>query len=203
MMHLDFLLRKGKAEPYKKISFNVFQEIEREIKTEKHLISVGAESLESSYDTGHAVMVFDGTRPVAYTRLSFLHGGDDDLGVWMELGSTWVRMEYRKKKINRDMYSLLLPSHRDLNILATTTNLRSLEIGQEFGFVPVQRQDLPPFVWRESCSLCPQHKTRALSKDNTDCRLAHGEAQREGSMRCWFRVTPETAKRHNLKPYAT
>lgn len=192
---LEFCLRAGETQPYKPLAIPIFRQIEGAIRSEKHLLPVGAEHLQASYEEGHAVVVLDGESAVAYTRIVRLTDGDDG---WWELGTTWVHREYRDKGINKRMYAMLLPWHDCKNILATTTNPTSLEVGVCFGFVRIPRRLLPEKVWKYSCC-CPPKKTGALQTDNSDCRLAHGEPQSESSeIRCWMRVTKPTAERHAL-----
>lgn len=193
--NLEFCLRAGKAQPYKPLALEIFEQIEGAITTEKHLLPVGAQHLQHSYEEGHAVVVLDGERPIAYTRIVSLVEDDDG---WWELGTTWVHRGYRDRGINKRMYAMLLPWHECKNILATTTNPTSLEVGTCFGFVRIPRRLLPERVWKHSCC-CPPTKTGAAQTDNSDCRLAHGEPQSEGSdIRCWMRVTKPTAERHAL-----
>lgn len=192
---LEFCLRAGKTQPYKPIALEIFEQIEGAITNEKHLLPVEARYLKFSYEEGCAVVVLDGEKPVAYTRLASLLAGDDG---WWELGTTWVHREYRDRGINKRMYSMLLPWHECKNILATTTNPTSLEVGACFGFVRIPRRLLPEKIWKYSCC-CPATKTGASLRDNSDCRLAHGESQSEGSeVQCWMRVTKPTADRHSL-----
>lgn len=196
MNGIAYHMKSGTTAPYKRFESRVFEVIASAIRTEQHLLEVGSMCLEWSYNDGYAVVATRGDEPVGYTRLSFLTGGADG---FLELGSTWVHPKYRNNGINKEMYRLLLPKHADKNILATTTNLGSIIVGEECGFVAVRRKDLPESIWRFSCC-CPLAKTGATKGDNSDCRLAHGEPQRDKqASACWFRVTPQTAERLKLE----
>ena len=174
-----------------------FAEIEQAFLLEPSLLPVTAENLAASFGAGYAVLALDTIGgPVGYTRLQHLPADDHPIGPWFELGSTWVHPDFRGRKINETMYSILLPRHKDRNILATTTNPISYQVGKQQGFVHVPRRALPEEVWKSSC-VCPLAKTRSSSPDNSGCRYAHGEAQQSGSL-CWFRVTLETAVRNGL-----
>lgn len=202
-MDIEYCVRKRKPveQPYKLLQPSMFNHIASEIRREKHLLEAAPGCLQFSYEDGFGVVVLtkDG-RPVGHTRLHFLLGREHRLGGWLELGSTWVHKDFRGNGINREMYRLLLPLHnQQYNIVATTTNVGSLAVGEEFGFVSVHRKSLPPEVWQNSCC-CPLSKTGASEPNNHDCQLAHGEPQQLRRIAaCWFRVTPETAARLNLE----
>lgn len=203
MTQIRYFMRKGKEKDYKRFDISLFDRIAAAIRVEKQLLEVGSLSLLWSYDDGYAVVALnERDEPVGYTRLSILLGPDleDNNRRWLELGSTYVHKDYRDNGINKAMYRLLLPehAHKD-NILATTTNVASIAVGEDFGFVPVERKKLPIKVWKNSCS-CPLEKTSASSMTNDDCKLAHGEPQKlHGVTACWFRLTPETAAHLQLE----
>ncbi|MBV9159169.1 MAG: hypothetical protein JO019_01065 [Candidatus Kaiserbacteria bacterium] len=153
---------------------------------EPHLLPITPADIEQSLAEGLALVVIDDGEAVGFTRLIPL--GND----FYELGSTWVHRKKRGKKLNHQMYGFFLPRHRDKNILATTTNPVSLQVGEDVGMALVNRKDLPASVWRSTCSFCPAKKI--LAHDAADCRLAWNEPQATGGP-CWVRVTAETAAR--------
>lgn len=186
------------------LSPGVFDTISMKFREEPDLLDVEAGDLEWSYQDGYAVVVLneDTGEPVAFTRLQFLIAAEHPLGAWLELGSTWVAEPCRRKGINLQMYTLLLPHHVDQNILATTTNTKALENGRHMNFVLVHRRQLPLEVWTASCC-CPVEKTHSPDPANHGCVRAYGESQCGSEGVCWFRVTQETAARLRLAQSAT
>lgn len=196
---LEFCIATSE-EPYKPLGPEVFERLSTMIAEEPHLLPVKPGYLKLSYETGRSVIVLDVSNgmPVAHTRLSYLFAGEGGKEAWAELGGTVVHPDYRFRGVNKAMYAKLLPRHRELNIIATTTNPISFAVGFECHFVMIRRRDLPEFVWRASCC-CPFVKTGA--QDNSFCRLAHQEPQKDPRTdTCFFRVTPETAARLDLQP---
>jgi GNAT superfamily N-acetyltransferase len=169
-----------------------FEKISSSFLTEKSLMAALAGHLAQSYTDGLAVLALDeNENPVGYTRLQYLLTHEHPLGAWFELGSTWVAPTYRGRGISKSMYELFLPLHREKNILATTTNLAALSVGEKMNFVKIPRKELPEPVWRASC-ICPIEKTGV--HENTNCILAWSE-KRGIKEPCWFRVTQETYNR--------
>src|SRR3989338_5726975 len=166
-----------------------FLEIADAFLNEPHLLVVTPEDLRTSFLAGLSVIGFttDG-KVVCHTRLMHLTSN------WFELGSTYVCPDYRGRHINHEMYRVFLPKHTQRDILATTTNPVSRQVGQDLGFVELQRRLLPTEVWRASCT-CPVKKIGTANPEC--CALAFGESTRETGL-CYFRVTQETAARHNL-----
>ncbi|MBI4086960.1 hypothetical protein HY416_03190 [Candidatus Kaiserbacteria bacterium] len=163
-------------------------EIAEAFLAEPHLLHPSPEDLETSFRNELSVIGVADDNVVCHTRLTLLTQD------WYELGSTWVRRNYRRMGITHGMYSIFLPRHEERDILATTTNEDMLRIGESFGFVMVRRQDLPREVWQASCT-CPAKK---IGPDGpTRCALAFGESLRTEGL-CFFRVTAPTAKRHRI-----
>ena len=166
-----------------------FSEIAVAFKSEPHLLTVTPEDLQVSFLGGFSVIGFTPQgEVVCHARLINLTGN------WFELGSTYVCPDYRGHNINHDMYKVFLPRHSEKDILATTTNPVSRRVGQDLNFVEVQRRLLTEEVWRASCT-CPAKKIGTANPDH--CSLAFGESKQQTGL-CYFRVTPETAKRHGL-----
>jgi len=155
---------------------------------EPHLLPAKAAELERSFHDGLAMVgLTESGEPIFYCRL--IHLVDD----WYELGSTWTRKDHRGQGINKRAYAAFLPQHTEKNILATTTNEASLDVGLSLGFVLCQRKALPEAVWRATCS-CPSKKMGAPTARG--CVLAWGELQhRESFGSCWLRITKPTAER--------
>lgn len=175
----------------------IFAELSKRFKSEQNLLPVHADYLHASYTRGLAVLALNAENSlVGYSRVQLLLPKLHPQGEWFELGGTWVHPDYRGRRVNEEMYKLLLPRHSEKNILATTTNPISFEVGKRLGLVTVQRRQLPEDVWKASC-ICPIQKTGSASRDNEGCKFAWGESQRELSP-CWFRVTPETAGRLHI-----
>jgi len=123
----------------------IFIKLADAFKNEPHLLKASADELKESFTRGLSMIVFDAGKPVAHTRLVPLT--EENGQMWYELGSTWVDSIYRGHGLNHRMYKAFLPSHDDKNILATTTNERSLTVGKDLGFVLVPRKALPEAVW--------------------------------------------------------
>jgi GNAT superfamily N-acetyltransferase len=204
-MQLQYCMRDKTREdkPSKDIPPSVFNTIAAAIATEPMLLPTAPGALQLSYEDGFAVVVLDeDEKPVGYTRLHFLFGYTDyetKSGAWLELGSTWVHHRLRGNGINEQMYRMLLPLHTEQNIMATTTSMVSLSVGERVGFVPIFRRQLEQKVWEDSCC-CPHEKTHSEDKKNHGCKLARGEPQCNTAASCWFRITPETARRLHLAP---
>ncbi|MEK7519408.1 MAG: hypothetical protein AAB565_01290 [Patescibacteria group bacterium] len=175
----------------KQYDFNlngVFSKIADAFPKELHLLKVTSQDLKDSFLQGFSVIGFIDGEAVCHTRLIHL------IDNWFELGGTYVCPEHRNQQINHKMYRIFLPKHSEKDIIATTTNPASLRVGQDIGFVTIQRKRLPEEVWRASCT-CPAKK---IGTNNPEfCKLAFGKSTRETGL-CYFRVTPETAERHNL-----
>lgn len=166
----------------------LFQTLSTAFDTEPHLLPATAKELAKSFWDGLATLGLaqDG-EPVFYCRLIWL--AED----WYELGSTWTAKSYRGQGINKRAYEFFLPKHMEKNILATTKNRVSLDVGMLLGFVLCARAALSEAVWRATCS-CPSKKMGAETADH--CIFAWGETQhqaQEGT--CWLRVTASTAER--------
>ena len=159
-------------------------------KKEPHLLPITEEDVRQSLEDGVAIVALIGGQAIAFTRLIDL--GND---TW-ELGSTWVHEAHRNRKLNHRLYDAFLPLHRERNILATTTNPRSLCVGEDLGFVLIPRRTLPEPVWRSTC-VCPAKKIG--THDSGACKRAWSEPQSSGTT-CWLRVTRETAERMHLRP---
>jgi hypothetical protein len=168
-----------------------FEPIARAFAQEHHLLPVTSASFCESFAAGLALIgVSSAGEPVACTRLTPLLDNTAPEQFY-ELGSTWVRPDYRDQQINHEMYRIFLGLHQDKLILATTTNYGSLKVGQDLGLVQVRRRQLPEKVWRASCT-CPSAKT-GCTRANEGCTRAYGEEQLGDGDICWFRITPRTA----------
>ncbi|MBI5645082.1 GNAT family N-acetyltransferase [Candidatus Kaiserbacteria bacterium] len=190
-----FSMRMPGQADFQRLDEEAFMELALKVKAELHLLETPSGALELSHEQGFAVAALNSRDViVGYTRLSHLFGSDGG-DAWLELGATYVEPDYRGLGINKQMYQMLLPAHDDKNILATTTNVVSLAIGEAFGFVTIDRMLLPAKVWQASCC-CPKSKTEAKYDDNRDCVRAHGESQCQiGVPACFYRVTRSTAER--------
>lgn len=172
----------------------IFQSLSDAFSAERHLLPVGPEELQQSFEAGRSMVVLLDSQPVAHTRLVPLCTEGD----WHELGSTYVPHRFRGHEYDLclRMYARFLVNFEHVNILATTTHPGAVKIGKLLGFVTVPRKELPDAVWRASCC-CPFSKTKAV--DNAHCILAYGEDQRwEGEELCRVRVTRPTAERLGL-----
>lgn len=167
-----------------------FAFLAQEIKKEKHLLHPSAQELQQSFEAGLSLILFEGDKLIAHTRLTPLADS------WYELGSTWVLKSHRGRGISNELYAIFLETHKDKNILATTTNEIALQTGKHFKFVVIKRKQLPESVWKSSCT-CSERKTGCI-QGNISCRLAFGEPQLHVNATCFFRVTPETAARIGL-----
>ncbi len=157
---------------------------------ETHLLQVTPDELLKSFIAGHSVIGFtEMGEVVCHARLVHLFDN------WWELGSTYVSPHFRGQKINHLMYQEFLPHHRDKDILATTTNPISIQVGKDCSFVTLPRRDLPSRVWQTSCT-CPAQKMGTTNPHC--CQLAHGEHPHKEGL-CYFRVTSHTARRHGLR----
>ena len=156
---------------------------------EPHLLKTTFEDLKASFFQGFSVIGFIDGEAVCHTRLVNL------VDNWFELGGTYVCPNHRREGINHEMYRIFLPKHSEKDIIATTTNPVSLRVGQDLGFVTIQRKRLPEEVWRASCT-CPAKKIG--DKGPEFCKLAFAGELTEEAKLCYFRITQETAGRHNL-----
>ncbi len=207
-MKIKYCLKRneGTDEGFPEVTDASFQEVETVCKPERALEHPEWKHLKASYEDGFAVVAIDpdaGNLVVGYTRIHPLLTSLHPIGAWFELGSTWVREEYRGRYgVLEAMYDLLLSTHADKNILATTIDRKLLDkTARVFRFALVHRKSLPEDLWRATC-FCSQEKTGAKREhDNVDCKLAWGEPQLASpSTCCWIRVTRETAARNNLVP---
>jgi len=165
-----------------------FETISAAFEQEPHLLQATGAELQQSFVDGLAMLGLarDG-EPVFYCRLIWLTEN------WYELGSTWTAESHRGQGINKRAYEFFLPKHTEKNILATTTNKVSFDIGRLLGFVLYARTALPEAVWRATCS-CPSKKMGAQTAGR--CALAWGEIQHQTHRgTCWLRVTAPTAER--------
>jgi GNAT superfamily N-acetyltransferase len=170
----------------------IYNEISSAFLSEKNLLAVSPDHLEQSYLEGLAVIAFSSEgKPIGHTRLHYLLTELHPLGAWFELGSTWIHPNFRGQGIAKTMYELLLPFHREKNILSTTTNLVAYIVAEKMGFVRIPRKQLPSQIWQASCT-CPSDKTHA--DENGLCKLAWSEHENIDNP-CWFSVTPETFER--------
>lgn len=186
-----------KPEQPEEFTDEVYKRLSDGISEEPALLPTEPLALQWSFEGGFAVIAFDENVPVGYTRLHPLLAEEHPSGGWWELGTTLVLESHRSRGINKAMYELLLPYHKDRNIIATSINLASIAVGEQMDFVGITRKSLPEEVWRESCT-CPLSKT-GCSDGNVNCALAWQEPQhRRGGKTCFFRVTKETAQRHEL-----
>lgn len=171
-----------------------YDEIEIITKAEPHLLTKTREQLEPAVQAGLVTIAIDTTandRVVGCIVLWELCQ-DKQGRTWYELGTYVVDEEYRYKAkgphampIGYALYHSLLYTHRDKNILGTTTNKRSIHIGRHHGMQMISFTQLPPEVQRASC-ICPPTKTKAT--DNAHCQILDKSCRVRVTRPTWIRM---------------
>ncbi len=110
---------------------------------------------------------------------------DSQGAMWYELGTFLVIPEYRFATsglpIGDELYSRLLATHQDKNILGTTTNHKAIKTGRRHNMQMIRFGQLPDAVRIASC-ICPADKTGVDGP--VHCRIK--------DQLCKVRVTRET-----------
>lgn len=171
-----------------------YDEIEGITRAEKHLLTKTREQLQPAAKAGRVTIAIDTTdkdRVVGCIVLWELC--EDATGVtWYELGTYVVAEEYRYNArgphampIGDALYHKLLYTHREKNILGTTTNTKSIHIGMRHGMQMVSFTMLPESVRRASC-ICPMDKTG--TNDNWSCHILDQKCRVRVTRPTWIRM---------------
>lgn len=145
-------------------------------RNEQHLLAKTSNELRTVASEHHLIVAVD-------TRLNYLvvgcvalwHLGRDEYNRdWFELGTLWVKPEYRfsgkhRMPISDALYRRILADNQDKNILATTTNPAAIELGMRHGMQMISYASLPQNIHKATC-ICPREKTG--TRDNVrSCRV--------------------------------
>lgn len=152
---------------------------------EQHLLAKTSLELKVAADKGHIIIAVDTRRNhivvgcIALWDLTENHrnwisslGGNVRDG-WYELGTLWVKPEYRfhgdrHMPIADALYRRNLADNQSKNILATTTNLAAIHLGMRHGMQMIPFSTLPQNIHKATC-VCPPEKTGVT--DNMQCPL--------------------------------
>lgn len=110
--------------------------------------------------------------------------------LWYELGTLWVKPDYRfhgtrHMPIADALYRRCLANNQDKNILATTTNLAAIHLGMRHGMQMISFASLSKEVHCATC-VCPEDKTGV--KDNMRCKLKNNQCRVRVPFPTWQRM---------------
>ena len=170
----------------------MFEQLSQKIRKEVHLLPQNPENLILQTKQGLSVLALLNEEIMGHATLWHIADG------WYELGTTFVDPNHRGHHINFFMYEQLLEQHKEKNILATTTNQKSIHIGERLGFSTVRRNSLPAETFKGTC-ICKPDKTGS-NTPLTSCGLAWNEDEwnpfSKWKLPCHVRVTKETIERN-------
>gem|GEM_PF-2526090 len=163
---------------------------------EQHLLTKTSLELKTVMNEHHIIIAVDTRRKhmvvgcIALWRL----GVDENECDWFELGTLWVKPEYRfhgerHMPIADALYRRLLANNQDKNILATTTNLRAIHLGMRHGMQMISFRHLPKKTQYATC-VCPFDKTKSL--ENAYCILKNKECRVRVPFPTWQRMGKPT-----------
>lgn len=152
---------------------------------EQHLLTKTSAELRSVAEDGHIIIAVDTKRNhvvvgcIALWDLTENHKQritsltTNPLAHWRELGTLWVKPEYRfhgdrHMPLADALYRRILALNQSENILATTTNLAAVHLGMRHGMQMIPFHTLPKNIHEATC-VCPMEKTGVTN--NMHCPL--------------------------------
>lgn len=161
-------------------------------KQETHLLTKTEKELQTVRDEHHIIIAVDTRRNHAVVGcIALWHLGKDEHNQdWFELGTLWVKPEYRFRgerhmPIADALYRRILADNQDKNILATTTNLSAIHLGMRHGMQMISFRSLPRKTHQATC-VCPIEKTRVL--DTMNCPLKDKQCRVRVPFPTWKRM---------------
>ncbi len=159
---------------------------------DSHLLSKTSAELHTVSNERHITIAVDTHRNhivvgcVALWKLGY----DEHERGWFELGTLWVKPEYRFRgeqhmPIADALYRRILADHQSKNILATTTNHSAIRLGARHGMQMITFQSLPKLTHKATC-VCPIEKTG--TDDNVCCRLKDSACRVRVPFPTWQRI---------------
>jgi len=159
---------------------------------ERHLLTKTPEELRIVADQQHIIIAVDTRRNhLVVGCIALWHlGRDEHQCDWFELGTLWVKPEYRfhgnrHMPIADALYRRILADNQDKNILATTTNLAAIHLGMRHGMQMIPYRALPQMTHRATC-VCPFEKTK--TRNNMQCPLKDKECRVRVPFPTWKRI---------------
>ncbi len=158
---------------------------------EQHLLTKTSVELKTVMNEHHIIIAVDTRRKhVIVGCIALWHLGVDEYKKdWFELGTLWVKPDYRfhgsrHMPIADALYRRILADNQDKNILATTTNLSAVHLGARHGMQMIPYRALPQETHKATC-VCPIEKTK--TNNNMHCCLK--------DTKCFIRVPFPTWQR--------
>ena len=135
---------------------------------EKHLLCKTPLEFLALFLAGSSVVIYNGSKIVGHITMWPLSMG------WQEVGSIWVRPQYRGFGIAKQLLGAILKEHLDEKLLLTTTNPVIMRLSEFHGLSQIRFADLPEEVHRATC-VCAEKKMR--SRCYQECQLQNNECK--------------------------
>lgn len=171
------------------------EQVVKATKNEEHLLTKTEEELLRVAREQHIIIAVDSTRNHTVVGcIALWHLGADEYEQdWYELGTLWVKEEYRyhsengarRMPIADALYRRCLADNQEKNILATTTNLKAIHLGMRHGMQMIAYASLPTKTHAATC-VCPFDKTGVL--DNSRCPLKNQKCRVRVPFPTWQRM---------------
>lgn len=163
---------------------------------EPHLLTKNADELKDVAEAHHIMIAVDTSKQhtvvgcIALWQLTNLSRILHNFSDWFELGTLWVKPEYRfhgarHMPIADALYRRILTENQGKNILATTTNLSAIHLGARHGMQMISFASLPKEVHKATC-VCPIEKT--CVKNNAHCPLKDAACRVRVPFQTWKRM---------------
>ncbi len=168
-----------------------YEQVEYITRTETYLLTKTRADLEPVAKDGRVLIAVDADdlHKVVGCIVLWDLGRDERDEQWYELGTFFVRPEYRFGRthlpIGDQLYARLLEEQPEKNILGTTGNKKAIHTGARHGMQMIRFGQLPEAVRRATC-ICPIEKTGATN--NFHCRAKDSLCRVRVSTPTWDRM---------------
>lgn len=159
---------------------------------EPHLLTKTSAELRTVLNEHHIIVAVDTQHSNTIVGcIALWHLGQDKYDRdWFELGTLWVKKEYRFRgtrhmPIADALYRRILSDNQSKNILATTTNPSAIHLGMRHGMQMIPFWSLPKDTHRATC-VCPFEKTGTI--DNLRCPLKERACRVRVPFPTWQRI---------------
>ncbi len=147
----------GDVGQQEELNMNAWQRLSAELAQEEKLLAtrISAAKLQAQYEQGLAVLEKDeGGNIVAFGAIWPTVEG------WVELGTAWVREDYRGKKLGVKMFEDRLKIVKEKGwrafLVTYASNPAVVHYVQKAGFVSAKASDWYEVPWESSCGPCKQ-----------------------------------------------